>query len=722
MTSQTSQTSKQFKPQLRLILVVPFVLQLLAAVGIVGYVSFRNGQEAVNDLAGQLRDELTARIRQELESYVETPFLITQINSITYAKGDLNLRGQEQAYLLWQQAKTYPATNLIYCGSEEDGAFFGVGRSPTNPEEPIQAIVSNPSTNYLLRYYSLDDTGQVGPNLSQGDRPYDPRVRPWYISAKDLGGPTWSEIYLDFDAMVPVITASQPVYSETTGDLIGVCATDFLLSVELDGFLRSLEVGQTGETFIIERSGLLISSSTSDEESLVLGEMDALERLPADQSQNLLVRSATTYLQNTFQDLNQIQGVQKLIFDVEGDRQYLQVAPFTDARGLDWLIVVVVPEADFMAQIHENTRNTILLTVGALVLAIALGAVTANRIATPIAQLNRASQSIASGNLDQQVPASSISELEGLSQSFNQMAHQLRDSFTALEAANTDLEQRVAQRTEELQQANIEISHLNEQLRAENIRLGAELNVARQLQQMILPKPEELEHIADLDIAGIMKPADEVGGDYYDVLYQEGRLKIGIGDVTGHGLESGVLMLMAQTAVRTLMTHQESDAVKFLNTLNRTLLDNAHRMDSGKSMTLSLLDYQDGQLRISGQHEEVLIVRQGGVIERIDTFDFGFPLGIENNIQPFIQEAQFTLHPEDIVVLYTDGITEATNTEKEFYGLDRLCDMISRHAHLSAHDVQTAVIQDVETFMGEAPLMDDLTLVVLKRRTPSASE
>ncbi|MEE9149262.1 MAG: 7TM diverse intracellular signaling domain-containing protein, partial [Candidatus Tectomicrobia bacterium] len=110
----------------------------------------------------------------------------------------------------------------------------------------------------------------------------------------------------------------------------------------------------------------------------------------------------------------------------------------------------------------------------------------------------------------------------------------------------------------------------NEQLRTDNLRLQTELGVAQRLQQMILPTPEELAQVEGLDIAAFMQPAEEVGGDYYDVLPHNGRLSIGIGDVSGHGLESGVVMLMTQTAVRTLLTSGETDPVRFLDILNRT--------------------------------------------------------------------------------------------------------------------------------------------------------
>ncbi|HEY9660976.1 MAG TPA: HAMP domain-containing protein, partial [Allocoleopsis sp.] len=355
---------------------------------------------------------------------------------------------------------------------------------------------------------------------------YDPRTRPWYKAAKAAATATWSEIYLDFDALVPVITASQPVY-DARGQLKGVCATDFLLSVELDQFLSNLKVGKSGETFVIERSGLLVSSSTSQEEKLIRGEGEQTQRIAATESQNRLVSATAHYLLQQFGTLQAIQSVQQLSFEVDGDRQFVQVAPFHDQRGLDWLIVVTVPENDFMAQINANTRNTILLCLSALGLATVLGLLTAHYIAKPILRLNHASQSIADGQLDQHVEVQGIVELEGLAQSFNRMAQQLQQAFTALATANQELEERVEERTAELKTANDEISSLNQQLRSENLRMRAELVVAKQIQQMILPKEEELAQINELDIAGFMQPADEVGGDYYDVLRHNGTLKIG---------------------------------------------------------------------------------------------------------------------------------------------------------------------------------------------------
>ncbi|HBL10770.1 MAG TPA: hypothetical protein DD379_05080, partial [Cyanobacteria bacterium UBA11162] len=143
---------------------------------------------------------------------------------------------------------------------------------------------------------------------------------------------------------------------------------------------------------------------------------------------------------------------------------------------------------------------------------------------------------------------------------------------------------------------------------------------------------------------------DEVGGDYYDVLDTDGVVTIGIGDVTGHGLESGILMVMAQTAVRTLKEIREQDPVRFLDTLNRTIYKNVQRMNSDKNLTLAILNYSNGRISISGQHEETLVVRKGGEIERIDTMDLGLPIGLDENIADLISHITVELELGDGIV------------------------------------------------------------------------
>lgn len=267
-----------------------------------------------------------------------------------------------------------------------------------------------------------------------------------------------------------------------------------------------------------------------------------------------------------------------------------------------------------------------------------------------------------------------------------------------------------------LAQAYSEISVLNAQLQEENVRMSAELHVVKQLQQMVLPRPEELQQVPGLDIAGYMQPADEVGGDYYDILHDHGLLHIGIGDVTGHGLESGLMMLMTQAAIRTLIEHGETDPVKFVNTLNRLIYKNAQRMGADKNLTFALVQYQQGTLKVVGQHEELLVVRQNGQVERLETMNLGFPVGLEPEISQWVNAATIILQPGDGIVLYTDGIPEAENAEQQQYGLDRLCRVVSQYWAQSAEAVKQAVVDDVMAHIGAQKIYDDITLVVLKQQ------
>lgn len=360
-------------------------------------------------------------------------------------------------------------------------------------------------------------------------------------------------------------------------------------------------------------------------------------------------------------------------------------------------------------------QNLIIEFVAFLIIFILIIWILRHNVSRPLHSLVQNMQAVAGGDYSGYIQGFK-GEFGKLSQAFNEMIHKISEQQSSLRELNTQLEQRVIQRTQELQQANSRILELNEQLKAENIRMGAELEVTRHLQQMMLPKSEELHDIKELDIAGFMEPATEVGGDYYDVLQHEGRIKIGIGDVTGHGLESGVLMLMVQTAVRTLLANNVTDPKVFLTVLNQALFLNLQRMKSDKNLTLSLLDYQDGKLRLSGQHEEILLVRYGGEVERINTFDLGFIVGVEADISQFIVSLDIFLEMGDGVVLYTDGVTEAQNQEKQQYSVERLSQIVSKHWHLSATEIQQAIVADLRQHAGDILLKDDITLLVIKQR------
>jgi len=1093
---------------LRTVLVVPFVLQIVAAVGLTGYLSFRNGEKAVNKLATQLSREVSDRIEQHAQTYLNTPHLFLQVNAAAIRSGEVDVTdfASLERYF-WSQTKLSPSVDYLYFGSET-GNFMGVERYD---DGTTIAKVKTERTGEVREFYSLDRNGDRIAFVRKSSE-YDPRVRPWYEEAVELEKPTWSPIYLSASKSILIITPVAPIY-DLAGDLQGVLGIDLSLS-QIGTFLRKLEISKSGQAFIIERSGEMVASS--DTELPFIETEEKQKRLPATESKNPLIQGTAKHLLERFGTLDNIDKTQQFSFDLNGRRQLVEVAPMTDGRGLNWLTVVAIPEADFMAQIHENTRTTILLCVAALIVAILAGLLASRWVIKPILQLDRAADRLSQGEWDRRLEVDREDELGNLGRAFNRMAEQLQASFATLKAKNAELErldelkdeflantshelrtplngiigiaesliegvagpvsdrqrhnltaivssgQRLATLvndildfaklkhqdiqlqlrpvglraiaevvltlsqplvgTKNLQLLNtipedlplaqadenrlqqifynlignaikfteagtIEVSaalsdleregrqgdkgtrgqgeeltslpntrhptpdtlieitvrdtgigipeekrdrifesfeqadgstareyggtglglavtkklvelhggriavestpgessiftftlpispqqqaaapaspialsklrgevteeqvqpqpqslknsdpssftilivddepinrqvfcnylslanytiaeassgpkalemlddgfkpdlilldvmmprgtgyevtktiretwnaselpiilltaknqvsdlvvglevgandyltkpiakdellariktHLNlQQLKAENLRLATELEITRKLQQMLLPPTTELEAIAGVDVAGFMEPAEEVGGDYYDVLQAGDRVKISIGDVTGHGLESGVLAIMVQTAVRTLQESEQTDSKKFLDILNRTIYNNVQRMNSDKNLSLSVLDYHQGKLRLSGQHEEAIVVRASGEVERIDTIDLGFPIGLDAEIADFVGEASIKLNSGDVVILYTDGITEAEDPNGVQYGLDRLCEVVRRDRHKTSAEIQTLVLEDVRQHISTQTVYDDITLLVLKQK------
>jgi phosphoserine phosphatase RsbU/P len=363
--------------------------------------------------------------------------------------------------------------------------------------------------------------------------------------------------------------------------------------------------------------------------------------------------------------------------------------------------------------INESAQNIfwtqLIATFVVLAIVVTVAFFLSNRMTTSLKALTAGAGRIQNKQYDTKVEIKSRDEFGRLGAAFNGMA-------TEIQRYTNHLEDEVAARTKDLQDANSQITRLNDRLKSENVRLKAEVEVTRQLQQMILPKEHELANVEGLDIAGYMNPADEVGGDYYDVLQSNGVVKIGIGDVTGHGLESGVLMLMVQTAVRTLLASHETDPTRFMSVLNRTIYDNVQRMNSDKNLTLMLVDYEKGNVRLSGQHESAILVRHTGETEVIDTLDLGFPVGLEENIADFVNYLDVRLLPGDVMVLYTDGIPEAANHSGERYGLERLVDSIQQSYNTNAAAIKDTILRDFDQFIAGRKLKDDVTFVVIKQR------
>jgi len=432
-------------PQLRTILIVPFVLLICLAVGLTGWLSWRNGQIAINELATQLRAEITARIEERLQSFVEAPHILNRLNAVAMELKHVSLQDPDAiGEHFWRQIQAFPSVDLTYYGSGLTQETYGARR---RADGSILVSVSNAETQYHWYDFNSDTEGQRTDVAITSQSRYDPRERGWYQRAARAKKAVWSEIYPDFSTNELMVTAALPLYAQYSGDLLGVFGVDVTLA-QLSNFLRSLKVGRTGKTFIMERSGLLVASS-----AFVPPFSRANERLAATQLSDTLIAATGRYLADRYGHFDALMQTQGFEFMYNDMRHFGQITPWQDEYGLDWLLVVVIPEADFMQAINTNTEVTIILTVIALLITTFAGWFTARRITQPILNLNTAAKQIADGQWEQNLPTQRHDEIGELAQSFNRMGEQLRKSFHDLELANQALEQRVEQRSRELAKA-----------------------------------------------------------------------------------------------------------------------------------------------------------------------------------------------------------------------------------------------------------------------------
>jgi adenylate cyclase len=411
---------------LRWILAIPFLLQIFLAVGGVGYLSYRNGQNAVETLADRLLEETSDRILEQLQAYTAIPPLAVQMNADMVQTGQLDPDNLEtwRSHLV-QQSKWFEELTYIYFGGDR-GTYVEIHRTPQNTFE--FTIKDRP--NALAEVYQQQNQQWQ----RQRRKSTDIIDRPWFRGAIAHRQPRWTKPY-NFESDPPIlgISFARPFY-DSNNELIGVLGADFTLEAIAE-FLQQLPVSESGTTFIMNRDGEIVASSVDP---------DAENSQSATQNfTSPLINATKAEIQQQFPNFTEIQQRKHLSFRSQNRRQRVQILPFPNENGLDWLIVATIPETVFMGQIHQQARITFLLCLIALAIATATGLLTARWLSRPLQDLADAAGAIAAGNLKRQVNAPPTPELRRLAQSFNLMAFQLQESFNLLE-------HRVEMRTAEL--------------------------------------------------------------------------------------------------------------------------------------------------------------------------------------------------------------------------------------------------------------------------------
>ena len=388
------------------------------------------GQNAVNEVASQLRNENMARIQTHLDNFLTPPAFIhqTSLNLIKEGLLDVSDVNQMQQFFL-DQVQIHGTISSMYFGNPT-GGIVGAGRE--GAAEDLYFYSTEDFKTGTFDKYRTDVAGN-NQGLLISVPNFDVRTRPWYTSALNSEEITWSDVYILSTEQDMAIAVSQ-VVRDTGGNVLGVLSVDIFLS-HLSDFLENIEISPSGQSFILDRSGMLIASSTGENLVSISENTGSLERQIAIDSSNPVTAQTALFLLENFGSYDRVGGDEQLTYEIDSERQFVSVHPMGEAYPVDWMVVVVVPESDFMAQIKAGNRYTIGVIFLAVVI-IGVGSILlAQRILQSVFQLSKITKELSHGDIRSviDVPKTRISEIQDLADSFQFMNMQLKEKVDRLD-------------------------------------------------------------------------------------------------------------------------------------------------------------------------------------------------------------------------------------------------------------------------------------------------
>lgn len=427
------------KIPLQVVLIVPFLIQLVGVVSLLQYFAYQSSRLSVDELAHRLLTNTSRQIRQEIEDYMATPQQALKVNQEALKQGVFDLENLDsfQAYF-WQQIRLSPSLSSIgLVNSEGEQVSYGklnsqelVEQAQTLTDEPLYKgmfyfVQTNPSNSGKREYYTVDSNGE--PKVKVYELAVNNRDLEWYRYAQSAQKNSWSPIVVYRVVPTLGLFAIAPI-RDGEGNFQGMFCSAVSLW-ELSTFLSELNFSKSGESLILERSGELVASSTL-ETSFIQPEQGKPRRLNAMESNNKHTQAIALALQEHRGKLNKIEEAQTLALKVEDENEFVQITPYQDEYGLDWLIVVSIPESDFAAKINTNQKRILQVSAIALIIVIGTGILTSRVIAAPIQRLSEESIALAERRWQPSVGRkSAIAEIYRLSDSFERTAEQLQKAL-----------------------------------------------------------------------------------------------------------------------------------------------------------------------------------------------------------------------------------------------------------------------------------------------------
>ena len=391
-------------------------------------------------------------------------------------------------------------------------------------------------------------------------------------------------------------------------------------------------------------------------------------------------------------------------------------SPKHDFRLYDVMggLEVIIPMDQYLAESRQEMAMT--LGSGLVLCFLVLGIVSVGArwtVTRPLAHIAERMAQFMRQQPDEQASGQTPALPRGdeaayLAQSFSKMAGVIRSQQTALQEVNASLEQRVQERTAELRRTT-----------AEKERIGSELRIASEIQKSILPRTfPPFPDRADFEIYATTIPALEMGGDFYDFfLIDDKRLGVVIADVSGKGVPAAIFMAVSRSLLKATALASVSPS-ECLEHVNRLLCpDNESAMFV--TVFYGILHTETGELEFSngGHNVPYIIGRDRPVPVGAPA---GMALGIVDDAR--YQTSHTSLNAGETLVLYTDGVTEAMDTENRLFSTPRFEQTIQRLAHQRPIDLLTKLVEDVQAFARGAVQADDITLLAMQYRQPALLE